>query len=85
MHSVRGYHKADIYCIAINRNGSRLATGRQDRFLIIFIILVLIIKSLYGNLISSLKPNMSRVIVFSAWNSTLLQESCLVGVKESLF
>ena len=28
MHSIRGYHKSDIYCIAINRNGSRLATGR---------------------------------------------------------
>lgn len=27
LHSVRGYHKADIYCLNINRSGSRMATG----------------------------------------------------------
>ena len=36
IHSVRGYHKADIYCIAINRNGSRMATGSADKQVIIW-------------------------------------------------
>ncbi len=36
LHTIRGYHKENIYCIAVSRNGERIATGGVDKKVIIW-------------------------------------------------